>query len=243
MRLAVMFAMQPDANFSRALAMSGFGVSTATPTASTADDVGRHDRQHDVEIVNHQVEDDVDVEAAIRKRAQPVHLDEPRMIEQRPDGRDRRVVALRVADAEHGAGRGGRINHLLRFARHPARAASPPARRSALQERQRHAQVRLGRNGDGHRIDPAEHFGRIGHPRRVDEAANLSRARFVDVDDRRQLDVGQRRENPRVMLPQRAYADHRDTCFHVFACLDAETQRRREFFSKKIFSAPLAALR
>ena len=36
MRLAVMFAMHPDANFSRAFAMSGLGVSTATPTASTA---------------------------------------------------------------------------------------------------------------------------------------------------------------------------------------------------------------
>ena len=34
MRLAVTLAMQPDANRSRALAMSYFGVSTGTPTAS-----------------------------------------------------------------------------------------------------------------------------------------------------------------------------------------------------------------
>ena len=35
MRLAVMLAMQPDANVTRAFAMSTFGVSTGTPTAST----------------------------------------------------------------------------------------------------------------------------------------------------------------------------------------------------------------
>jgi len=35
MRLAVMLATQPDANFTRALAMSTRGVSTGTPMAST----------------------------------------------------------------------------------------------------------------------------------------------------------------------------------------------------------------
>ena len=69
MRLAVMLAMQPDAKRSRTLAMSYFGVSTGTPTASIDVDVGLTMRQDDVEIVNHQVEDDVDVEAAIGKRA------------------------------------------------------------------------------------------------------------------------------------------------------------------------------
>ena len=67
MRLAVTFAMHPDANRSRALAMSYFGVSTGTPTASIDVDLRPHHRQDDVEIVNHQVEDHVDVQAAIRE--------------------------------------------------------------------------------------------------------------------------------------------------------------------------------
>ena len=75
-RLAVRLAMQPEANRSRALAMSTRGVRTGTPTASTAIDLGVVHREHDVEVVDHHVEDDVDVEAALGKPAQPVHLDE-----------------------------------------------------------------------------------------------------------------------------------------------------------------------
>ena len=79
MRLAVRFAMQPLANLRRAFAMSTRPVSTGTPTASIASTSDLHQRQHDVEIVNHQIEDDVDVEAALGKRAEPMDLDEPRI--------------------------------------------------------------------------------------------------------------------------------------------------------------------
>src|SRR5262245_36774033 len=41
--------------------------------------VGTDDREYDVQVVNHQVEDDVDVEAALGKGAQPVDLDEARV--------------------------------------------------------------------------------------------------------------------------------------------------------------------
>ena len=76
MRLAVRLAMQPLAKRSRAFAMSTRPVSTGTPTASIDSTSGLHERQHDVEIVNHQVEDDVDVEAALGKRAEAMDLDE-----------------------------------------------------------------------------------------------------------------------------------------------------------------------
>ena len=55
-----------------------------------------------------------------------------------------------------------------------------------------------------------------------------------------QLDVGQRRENPRVMLPQRADADHSNAYAHCFPCLhrrDAKAQRMS--FSKEHFFASL----
>ena len=80
--------MQPDANRSRTFAMSILGVSTGTPTASIADHRRIDHRQDDVEVVNHQIEHDVDVEAAFRKRAEPVHLDESREPEVRPRGCD-----------------------------------------------------------------------------------------------------------------------------------------------------------
>ena len=58
--------------------MSNFGVSTGTPTASIDTTSALHQRQDDVEVVDHQVEHDVDVEAALGKRAEPMHFDEPR---------------------------------------------------------------------------------------------------------------------------------------------------------------------
>ncbi len=94
--------------------------------------------------------------------------------------------------------------------------------------------MRLGRHGDGDGVDLAEHLGRVRERRRVHEAANLPRARFVDVDDADEVDAGQRRKNPRVMLPERADADHSDTCVHVFYVFTAETQRRRASFRKRI---------
>ena len=71
--------MQPFANRRRAFAMSTRPVSTGTPTASIDSTSDRHQRQDDVEVVDHQVEHDVDVEAALGKGAQAMHLDEPRI--------------------------------------------------------------------------------------------------------------------------------------------------------------------
>jgi hypothetical protein len=117
MRLAVMFAMHPDANFSLAFAISG------------------------LEIVNHQVEHDVDVEAAVWKGAEPMHFDETRMIEQRPDGSDGRVESLCVPDPEHRTGRGGSVDHLLGFPDISRERLLHQHRRAAVQEGHRHGQM------------------------------------------------------------------------------------------------------
>ena len=86
------------------------------------DSVDRHhrridDRQDHVEIVDHQVEHDVDVEAALRERAEPVHLDEARHAEVRPRRDERRIETLGVADGHH---------HPTRRARRPAARRPPP---------------------------------------------------------------------------------------------------------------------
>ena len=104
--------------------MSYCGVSTGTPTASIDSHVGPHERQDDVEIVNHQVEHDVDVEAAIRERAQPMHLDEARRRDQRQHGRDGRVVSFRVPDA--------RASRRRRARPRPARPPRPATGQSAF---------------------------------------------------------------------------------------------------------------
>ena len=46
-------------------------------------DLAADDVEHEIEIVNHQIEDHVDVEAALGKRAETVHLDEARLAHER----------------------------------------------------------------------------------------------------------------------------------------------------------------
>ena len=102
------------------------------------DHLGWHDRQHDIEVMNHQIEDDVDVEAAIGKRTQPMHFDETRMIEQRAHGGDGRVVALGVPDAEDGTRCARRIDHRLCLTGISRERLLHQHADAALQERQRH---------------------------------------------------------------------------------------------------------
>ena len=71
--------MQPFANRRRALAMSTRRRQHRHADGLDRLDLGLHERQHDVEIVNHQIEDDVDVEAALGERAEPMDLDEARI--------------------------------------------------------------------------------------------------------------------------------------------------------------------
>jgi len=195
-----------------------------------SDDLGRHNRQHHVEVVNHEVEDDIDIEAAIGKCAQAVHLDEPRMIEQRTQGRNRWIEALRMSDSEHGTRGLGCLDHLLRLRSISCERLLHEHADPTLQERKRDAQMRLGRHRNGDGIDVPEHIGRVRERRRVHEAADLPRPRLVDVDDAGHVDVRKRRENPRVVLPQRAYANHCNPNTHFFCVITAETQRRGVVF-------------
>src|SRR5467141_857937 len=56
--------------------------------------------EQDVEVVDHQVVDHVDIEAARRKHTQPVHLEKERMIQNRLDRQHRWVESFDVADLQ-----------------------------------------------------------------------------------------------------------------------------------------------
>ena len=56
--------------------------------------------RHDLQVVNHQVQHDVDVEAPGREGREPQALDEQRRFGPREERLDRRVVALHVPDRE-----------------------------------------------------------------------------------------------------------------------------------------------
>ena len=54
--------------------------------------------QHKVQIVNHQVEDDIDVKRSSGKHAQPMDLEEHRPVHQAAHGVYRRIEPFEVAD-------------------------------------------------------------------------------------------------------------------------------------------------
>ena len=60
-----------------------------------------HEGQHDVEIVNHQVEHHADVHAACREGREPVRLDEARLAGGLLQVVEDRVEPLDVADLQH----------------------------------------------------------------------------------------------------------------------------------------------
>jgi hypothetical protein len=58
--------------------------------------------------VDHQVEDHVDVEAALGKRPEAVHLDEPGGLDERPGRFNGRIETLGMPHRQHGAARSRR---------------------------------------------------------------------------------------------------------------------------------------
>src|SRR6267378_7909838 len=74
-----------------------------------------HEREQDVQIVNHQVVNYVHVEAARREHSQPVHLEEKRIIQDGLDGQHRGVESLYMADLQHTLMTLGRGQERIRF--------------------------------------------------------------------------------------------------------------------------------
>lgn len=66
-------------------------------------DIARDERLQQIEIVDHQVEDDVDVEAPIRERAEPMNFDKSGLPYMRRRGLPRGIEPLRVPTRDHHA--------------------------------------------------------------------------------------------------------------------------------------------
>ena len=76
---------------------------TEVPTASI-ETMGDADQALDqVDVVDHQVEHDVDVGAALAERREPMGLDEARRAQRAGERQDRRIESLEVADLQDAA--------------------------------------------------------------------------------------------------------------------------------------------
>ncbi len=98
-----------------------------------------HEGRHDLEVVDHEVEHHVDVEAPRGEDAEAVHLDEPGRVDEGERRFDRRVVALDVPDLEDSP-------RLL--------APAPPGRRPRADSRSSASRRARGDRGPGRSAPP-----------------------------------------------------------------------------------------
>ena len=165
--------------------------------------------------MNHQVEDDVDVEAALRKGAEAMDLDEARIGQQRPRGIDRRVEALGLTDRKRNAGPCRGRDHRIGFRQGARQRLLHEHGDAGVEKRQRDRGMLFGWDRDGHGIDRPKQLACVEARLRVIRGRKLDGARVIRVDDRDELDAGQRRQNPGVVAAKMTDADDADAQAHV----------------------------
>ena len=156
--------------------MSTRGVSTGTPTASMALTSSPTRFEHEVEIMDHQVEHDIDVEAALGKRAQSVNFDESGLPNQRPHPFHRRIEALRVTDRQDDPAAPGQLEQPIGIRRRRRHRLFDQHVHAALEERLGDLEMRLRRRRNRHRIDRIENLAPVGERASCAARSAISRA-------------------------------------------------------------------
>ena len=102
-RLAVRFATVPVSNSTRAWAMSTLSLMTGIGDGFEVDNRRIDERKQDVEVVDHYVVDDVDIEAARRKNAEAMDFEKHWARDDFSDGDNGGIEAFDVADLKNPA--------------------------------------------------------------------------------------------------------------------------------------------
>src|SRR6266545_3338843 len=174
------------------------------------DRLGFHQCEDDVEVVDHQVEHDVNVQAPIRKHPEAMHLNESRRRHERHHRRDCGVVAFRVANGERGARCRGCGEKRVSFRDRARDRLFDEHGDAPIQKGQRDLVVQFGGRGDRYRIHVVDHFAIIGNGPGARWSRSRRRALGVRIDDRHELGAIQLAENARMMFPEVPDADDRD---------------------------------
>ena len=207
-RLAVRSATQPLAKVSRAWARSSLPPSTAAPNASTVRTGEPHQRQHQIQIVNHQVEHDADVGRAAGEAAaalagdvlglqrQPLHLFKGG------------IEAFDVADLQHGSAPLGGGDQFLGLGEVGGQRLLDQHGDAARQEVGGDGVMGEGGGGDDGGVHQRRQGGVVGKgPRAAAEGDGLGLG-GVRVGDADQFHVRHGRQDAGVFLAQMADADH-----------------------------------
>jgi len=91
-RLAVKLATQPEAKSKRTLQYRLWSVNTGKPNCVNVFHRRVHERQDNIDVMNHQVQDDINIQRARRENAHAMHFKKQRVIEEVGKWRARRPL-------------------------------------------------------------------------------------------------------------------------------------------------------
>ena len=163
--------------------------------------------EHEIEVVDHEVEDHRHVGAARLERGQALGLEEPRLLEVRRGGAHCAVEPLHVPDLEHGLRGGGALHQLLRARDRVRQGLLHQQAPAPLQHRQPHTGVGRRRHRHRHRCDAIEQCVERGVGDRFQLTRHLGGPRRIDVVDPHQLGARQSPQQPHMVIAQGSGAD------------------------------------
>ena len=160
--------------------------------------------------MDHEIEDHRHVGAPRLERGQPLGLEKPRLVEIGGGGAHCAVEPLHVPDLKQDARLGGfghqRLGALETVGERLFDQRVPPAAEDLEPDRR----VRRRGDGDGHGIHGLDQRRERRKRDGLQLLGDLGGARRVDVEDADQRGVGDRTQQPRVMVAEGAGADHAD---------------------------------
>jgi hypothetical protein len=151
-------------------------------------DVFADEPLHDVEIVNHQIKHDVDIQRARGELTDAMDLEIDGLANVRPQRNECRIETLEMAHLKNGIAFAGSTNHLIRFFERPRDRLFDENVNAGLEQSARDFTVHLGRHCEAGGIYLADQHAPISGPINFSFAAAFSANRagsfFVQIADR-----------------------------------------------------------
>ncbi len=126
--------------------------------------------------MDHEVEDHVDVGAALGERRQAMALDEARLGDDLGGGADRRIEALEVPDLQDAPARVGELDQRPSLGDRRGERLLDQHVDSRPQELGGHDGVRLGRHRDARAVDAADERAQVRQHRHAERGGDLAGA-------------------------------------------------------------------
>ena len=167
-------------------------------------DLGAHELQYQIEIVNHEIEDHSHVGAARLEGCQALGLQEPRLLKVGRGCSDRAIESLHMPDLEKQPAFPGRLHQLLGTGQRIGEGFLDQGVQPPLEDRQRHFDMRRRGHHDGDRLDTIQQRLERGEGGRFEFLGDVRGPRGIVVVEAHELGARDFLEEPDVVKAERA---------------------------------------